>query len=87
MTIKIFVNWRNEEVLTEDEYNELVKEMAEDLRDSDYDFSEFLTENYSHRDLWDADEEERDRIMEYWASKCLDAALYELDYDEIVLEV
>ena len=87
MTIKIYVNWRKEEVLTENEYNELVKEMAEDFRTNDDDFSEFLEQNYSHRDLWDTDEEERARIMEHWASKCVESAEYELDCDEVELEV
>ena len=88
MTIKIFVNWRLEEVLTEDEYNEQVREMAEDLRtDNDYGFSEFLAENYSHRALWEADEEERAKIMEHWVDKCFEVAEYELGYDEVVLEV
>lgn len=87
MTIKVFVDWRNEEILTEEEYNKRAREFAEDLRTSDYDFSEFLEENYSHRELWEADEKQRAKIMEYWVSKCLDAAYCELDYDEVELEV
>ena len=87
MTIKIYVNWRDEEVLTEDEYNELVREMAEDLRTSDYNFSEFLEDNYSHRELWEADEERRAEIMEHWVDKCFEAAECELGYDNVVLEV
>ena len=87
MTIKIFVDWRNEEVLTAGEYEERIREMAEDLRTSDYNFYEFLEENYSHRELWEAGEEERAKIMEHWVDKCLNAAYYELDYDEVELEV
>ena len=49
MTIKVFVVWQNEEILTEEEYEKRVKEMAENLRTRDYDFSEFLEEKYSHR--------------------------------------
>lgn len=87
MTIKVYVDWRNEEILTEEEYNERLKEMAESLRTSDYDFSKFLEEHYSHRELWDADEKGRAKIMKFWASKCMDAAECELDYEEVELEV
>lgn len=87
MIIKLFVDWRGEEILTEAEYEERVREMAEGFRTSVYDFSEFLEEHYSHRELWEANEEQRAKIMEYWVDKCLDSARDELDFDEVVLEV
>lgn len=87
MTVKVFVDWWKKEVLTEEEYNERAREMAEDFRVSDYNFSEFLEENYSHRELWEANEEQRTKIMEYWADKCLDDAYYELGFEEVELEV
>ena len=87
MTIKIFVNWYDQEVLTEAEHNERAKEMAEDFRTSNYNFSEFLEEHYTHRELFEANEEERATIMECWVDKCLDDAYDELGYDEVELEV
>lgn len=87
MTVKVFVDWWNKEVLTEEEYNKRAREMAEDFRTSDYNFSEFLEENYSHRELWDANEEERAKIMECWVNKCLDDAYDELGFEDVELEV
>ena len=87
MTIKVFVDWRNKEILTEEEYDKRVKEMAEDLRTNDCNFSEFLEEKYSHRELWDADEKQRAKIMEHWADQCLEDAYCEQDYEEVELEV
>ena len=87
MTIKIFVDWRNEEILTEEEHNKRAEELAEEFRTSDYDFSEFLKMNYSHRELWDANEEERAEIMEDWAYRCLDEAYDALGFEEVELEV
>lgn len=87
MTIKIYVNWYDQEVLTEAEYNERAKEMAEQLRSSDYGFSEFLEQHYSHRELFEANEEERATILENWAEECLNDAYDELGYNEEVLEV
>lgn len=87
MTIKVFVDWWHKEILTEEEYNERAKEMAEEHRTDDYSFSEFLENHYSHRELWDADEEQRAKIMEYWADKCLEDAYDELGFEEIELEV
>ena len=87
MTIKVFVDWQNGEILTEEEYEKRVKKMAENLRTRDYDFSEFLEEKYSHRELWDADEKQRAKIMEYWADQCLEDAYCEQDYEGVELEV
>ena len=87
MTIKIFVDWQNEEILTEEEYEKRVKEMAENLRTRDYDFSEFLEAKYSHLELWEADEKQRAKIMEHWVDKCLEDAYCEQDHEEVILEV
>lgn len=87
MTIKIYVNWRDEEILTESEYNERAREMAKDARTDDFDFSWFLESNYSHRELWEANEEKRAQIMERWVDQCLEAAYIELGHEEIELEV
>ena len=87
MTVKVFVNWYDQEVLTEAEYNARAKEMAEEHRTDDYSFSEFLENRYSHRDLWDANEEERAKIMKHWESMCLDEAYDELGFEDVELEV
>ncbi len=87
MTVKVFVDWWNKEILTEEEHNKRAREMAEDFRTSDYNFSEFLEEHYSHRELFEANEKERATIMECWVDKCLEDAYDELGYDEVELEV
>lgn len=87
MTIKVFVDWRNEKIFTEEEYDKRVKEIAESLLTSDCDFSEFLEENYSHRELWEADGEQRAKIVELWSYKCFKNAYYELNFEEVELEV
>lgn len=87
MTIKIFVDWRNEEILTEEEYDKRAREMAEDLRTSDYNFSEFLEEHCTYLELWEADDKQRAKIMERWVDRCLDDAYNELGFEEVELEV
>lgn len=87
MTIKVFVDWRNEEILTEEEYDKRARELAEEFRTSDYEFSEFLEQRYTHRELFEANEKERATIMECWVDKCLEDAYYELGHDEVELEV
>lgn len=87
MTIKIFVDWQNEEIITEEEYDKRTREMAEELRIDDSLFYEFLEENYSHSELWKADEEQRAKIMERWIDECLEYAYCELGFDEVTLEV
>lgn len=87
MTIKVFVDWWNKEILTEEEYNKRAREMAEEYRTDDYSFSEFLENRYSHRELWEATEKERATIMECWVDQCLDDAYDELGFEEVDLEV
>ena len=87
MIIEIFVDWQNEEIITREEYDKRAREKAEELRINDSNFSEFLEENYSHRELWEADEEQHTKIMEYWIDKCLEDAYCELGFDEVTLEV
>lgn len=87
MTIKVFVNWWNKEILTEEEYKKRAEEMAEERRTDDYSFSEFLENHYSHRELWEANEKERATIMECWVDKCLEGAYNELGFEDVKLEV
>lgn len=87
MTIKIFVDWQNEEIVTKEEYDEWARKMAEELRINDSNFYKFLEKNYSHSELWEADEEQRAKIMEHWTDKCLEDVYYELSFDEVTLEV
>lgn len=87
MTIKVFVDWRNKEVLTEEEYNKRAQEMAEEFRTSDYNFSEFLEQRYTNRELFEANEKERATIMECWVDKCLEDAYDELGFEDVELEV
>lgn len=87
MLVKIFVNWRDEEILTESKYNERTREMAEDLRTDGYDFSKFLEQHYTCLELFEANEEERAKIMERWVDQCLEAAYIELGHEEVILDV
>lgn len=87
MTIKVFVDWWNKEILTEEECNKRAEEIAEEFRTDDDDFFDFLAENYSHRELWEANEEQRAKIMEDWAYRCLDEAYDALGFEEVELEV
>ena len=87
MTIKVFVDWLNKEILTKEEYNKLAREMAEEHRTDDYSFSEFLENHYTHRELFEANEKERATIMECWVDRCLEDAYDELGYQEVELEV
>lgn len=85
MTIKIFADWQNQVILTKEEYDDLAREIAEELRINDNNFSEFLEKNYSYSELWEADEEQRAKIMKHWRDKCLEDAYCELGFDEVTL--
>ena len=58
MTVKLYVNWRERDILTEEELNEKIKERVECIMSNDDSYREeldnYLDCNYSKMELFDA---------------------------------
>lgn len=98
MKIRLFVDWENERILKEKEYEEEAVEGAKDREEDEYAFAEFL-DNYFNRNygckseklvrLFNLNEEERKEILKLWKKDCLETIMNNLsyDYEEIEIEV
>lgn len=96
MKIKVYVDWKNQEILSEKDYNEFkdrkVNEIADNYFEDKYEFNEFLTDNdYDYADIFNMTDKEKEEVKEKWKAQCKDSAEEafgdEYDYDEIELEV
>ena len=95
MKIKVYADWKHEEILGEKDYKEFkerkVNEMADNYFEDDYEFGEFLGEKYTCADIFKMTDEEREKVKKEWKAKCKadakDNFADEWEYEEIVLEV
>ena len=96
MKIKVYVDWKNKEILNEKEYNEFhdreVNAIADRYFEDKYEFNEFLSDNdYDYADIFNMTDEEKEEVKAKWKAQCKDNAEEifgdEYDYDEIELEV
>lgn len=96
MKIKLFVNWENERILKEKEYEEKTIEGAKDQEEDEYAFSDFL-DDYLNRKcgcrseklayIFNLNEEDRKEILKLWKKDCLETSRNNLSYDYDVIEI
>lgn len=79
----------NRELITEKEYRKRMKEEAERRKASEQDFSEWLNENYSTKEIWDMDEEEKEATKGFFLQAVDEDILYDFreDWAEVRVEV
>ena len=70
MKVTVYANWREEKVISEKEYKEMVEETAEEYFESHSDFCEWLTETYKSDAVWFMDAEERERVKDEYREVC-----------------
>ena len=96
MKIKVYVDWRNEEILSEKDYKEFkerkVKEMADDYFEDDYALDGFLDNgDYTYVGIFQMTDEEKEKVKEKWRAQCKADAeenfAEEYDYEVIEMEV
>lgn len=89
MTIKLYVDWRNREILTKEEYEDEVKVRAEVFISDENDFDIWLEENYSGLEIFNFKEEDKNRVCEEWRKACESYAREnaEEEYEEMEIEV
>jgi hypothetical protein len=88
MKIKMYVDWQNEDILTESEYEAKIKTDALEMSEEDDAFEEFAEERYYYKELFELNEDERERVKEEFLEWCRSRtrANYDHDYTEIKKE-
>ena len=76
--VKGYVNWLDEAILSEDDFEVKVAELATEKRDSDAEFASYLEERFSLLQVFDMDVEEKAEVQEDFAEWCEHEARNEL---------
>ena len=96
MKVKVYVNWDEEKILNEKEYEEEIVENAKGREDDDYELNEFLNDYLEDRVrrskfayLFSLSKEERGKILELWKEDCLETVRnnFDDDYEEVEIEL
>lgn len=80
-----YVNWENEEIISEAEYEAKLEEETNIAAADMYDFGQWLYENYTAPEIWDMNEEDKEEVKAQWLKHCRDGMEYELGYERRVL--
>ena len=87
--VKVYVNWQEREILTEDEFNEMKQNEARNLFEDEDEFKDWLNCVYSASEIFEMTAEERIEVQKRWDEYCVDEIQDNLDYiwNEIDLDV
>lgn len=70
MKIKIYVDYENCEVLTEEQYKKALIERAKSYKADDKAFEEWLNNKYTSFEIFKMPSYELDKVMEKWEGLC-----------------
>ena len=87
MTVKVYVDWYAQEILTADEYEKKLNIETNCLLDEEDAFNEWLSENYTSQAIWHLTEAGRAEVRSLWEDWCRDSAESKLDYEETFIEI
>ena len=78
-------------VISEEKFEEYVKERMNELRESENQFESYLEDNYTCKEIFEMGEDEKAEIRQEYSDKCEDDARAELEdeweYNELQTEV
>ena len=78
-------------VISEEKFEEYVKERVDELREEENQFESYLEDNYSCKEVFDMNESEKAEVLQEYLDKCEDWAREELEddwyYNELKAEV
>ena len=80
MGILVYVNWNNEEIISEDKYNQLVKARFEEIASSRSEFADWLSERYAQIEIWEMSKADRESAKQKFYSQCKKWAEEDIEY-------
>lgn len=92
MKIKLYVDWDNHQVLNQDQYEERLSEAADELFADDNCLAEWLDENFTLLDIFQAGEAKKEEIRADFIDYCQENAENALsddgeEYEEVNLDI
>jgi hypothetical protein len=76
--VKGYVNWLDEAILSEDDFEVKVAELATEKRDNDVEFASYLESRFSIMSVFDMDTEDKAEVQADFADWCEHEARNEL---------
>lgn len=77
--------------ISEEKFEEYVKERADQLREDENQFESYLEDNYTHKETFEMGEDEKAEVQQEYSGQCEDYARAELEdeweYNELQTEV
>ena len=86
MKVKVYVNWNDQILLTDEEYEARIKETAKDIAEEDDAFDDFLRERYSSAEIFDFEEKDKANVREEFREWCEGTAKIDLGYEFEMVE-
>ena len=88
MKIKLFVDWKNQYVYSEKEYNEQVQKYAKSIAENEEKFFDYLNRSYIPSEIWNLTNARKSEIFSNWKIECCEYAKdYYSDYDKVEIDV
>lgn len=79
------------DLISKEQYEELVADRKEELEKDEVSFEDYLADNYSWKEVFDMDEDDKAEVRAEYADKCAEWARDDLeedwDYEEMEIEV
>ena len=70
MKIKIYVDYENQDVLTEEQYEEAMAERIKSYKNDNEAFEDWLNDRYSASEIFKMNGVELDKVVERWEGVC-----------------
>ena len=70
MKIKIYVDYENKNVLTEEDYKEVLNERAKSYKSDNEAFEDWLNDRYSASEIFKMKSHDLDKVIERWEGVC-----------------
>ena len=83
--IVAYVNWSDEEIISEAEYEAKLEEETKIAAADDYQFGQWLNEYYSADEIWNMAEAEKEEVNADWLKYCREGMEEELGFERRVL--
>lgn len=90
MMVKLYIDWSGGKILSEKQAQETVENEYYNHATNDYNFNEWLSENYDYIDLFNMREDEKEKIRATFMEKMKETAWeYFTDdgYEEVFVEI
>ena len=87
MKIKVYVDFENEKVLTEEDYKVILKDKAKTYKDDTDAFRDWLNDNYEAFEIFNKNGVELDEVVNHWERVCNSDAEEDMEAEFAIFEL